>query len=352
MRITNLQDLVLKNGLKLAFALTILIAFAYVLSPFVIPVLLGGILAMAFSPFVGFFMRRGFTRRSSMRILTFIIFLIGVIPTTLFFVRGSRVMTEMVKDKNNILNSDYLITRVETLINKVSKLYGLPAETLTEQFHKGVDASSNFLVDIFSGLFSQLLDLGLIAIITIFSIYFFLRNEEKIRILFNHYFFFTPANGDRFVKMMRSSCREVFFSNVLTGIIQSLVVSVGALIAGIGDFFLTFFITFIFSFIPVLGAGPVALLLSCYAFLVGNIGGGIILLVVTVVAGVSDNLVRPYLASLGNVEVPPFIGFMAVIGGVILLGLPGLFLAPLIASIAFGMMPIFFDEYFKKSDRQ
>lgn len=352
MRINNIQDLVLKNGLKLLFAFTILISFAYVLSPFIIPVLLGGILAMAFSPFVGFFMKRGFTRRSSMRLLTFTIFLIGVIPTTLFFVRGSRIITEMIKDKNNIMNSEFLITRVETLIKKVSNIYGLPAETLTEQFHKGVEASSNFLVGTFSGLFSQILDLGLIAIITICSIYFFLRNEEKIRILFNHYFFFTPPNGDRFVKMMRSSCREVFFSNVLTGIIQSLVVSIGSMIAGVGDFFLIFFITFIVSFIPVVGAGPVALILSCYAFIVGNVAGGIILLVITVVAGVSDNIVRPYLASLGSVEVPPFIGFMAVIGGVILLGLPGLFLAPLIASIAFGMMPIFFDEYIKKPQKE
>ena len=41
---------------------------------------------------------------------------------------------------------------------------------------------------------------------------------------------------------------------------------------------------------------------------------------------------------------PPFIGFLAVIGGVIMLGLPGLFIGPLIVTIIFGALPIVINE--------
>jgi predicted PurR-regulated permease PerM len=46
--------------------------------------------------------------------------------------------------------------------------------------------------------------------------------------------------------------------------------------------------------------------------------------------------------------VSPFIGLLAVVGGVIVMGLPGLFVGPLIASLVFGALPIIFDEYFPK----
>ena len=72
--------------------------------------------------------------------------------------------------------------------------------------------------------------------------------------------------------------------------------------------------------------------------------------VISIISGLADNIIRPYLASMGEVEVDGFISFMAVIGGVIVLGLPGLFVGPLLASLIYGLIPIIFEEYFPKND--
>lgn len=347
MSMDNIQNLILKNGLKILFGLIILITFLYILSPFIIPATLGAILAMAFSPFVEFFIKKGLSRKNSLRLLSLIIFLIGVIPSAMFFIRGSQIITQMIKDPEGIANSKKIMLKLEAIIHKFSSFYGIPQDTLMNRIENMTQLATDFFLNLFSSFMSQIPDFALLSIITFFSFYFFLEKEEAIRQLFDQYFFFSEKNGNKFISMMKSCCKEVFFSNVLTGIIQAIIVSIGTLIFGVGDFFLIFFITFIASFIPIIGAGPIALIISFYTLLNNQYVAGIALMVIAVLAGISDNIIRPYIASLGTTEVPAFIGFMAVIGGVIIFGLPGLFLAPLVAAITFGMIPIFFDEYFK-----
>lgn len=348
MKSNNFQQIFLQNFLKITFTVAAFISFAYILSPFFIPILIGGILAMAFSPFVKVIMVRGFTRRASLSILSLLMFFIGIIPTGAFFFRGARVISEMAAAINSPFSAQTINQKLDGLIDKFSTIYGIPEATLHNQIDKLIGKISTFIMSTFGNILSQIPDLILISIITLLSFYFFLSNEERIRSLFNNYFFFQKENGNSFIKLLKSSCREVFFSNILTGAIQSVVVSIGSLIAGIGDFFLIFCTTFIFSFVPVIGAGPVAIVIALYSLAINNIYAAIVMFVVAAVAGVSDNIIRPFLASLGTVEVPPFIGFITVIGGVIVFGLPGLFLAPLVASVSFGLVPIISDEYMKQ----
>jgi len=90
-----------------------------------------------------------------------------------------------------------------------------------------------------------------------------------------------------------------------------------------------------------------AFIIALYAFFIEKrTGAGVAMSIIGVVSGLADNIVRPYLVSLGEVEVPAFIGFLAVIGGVIVMGLPGLFVGPLLASLMYGALPIIIEEYF------
>lgn len=138
--------------------------------------------------------------------------------------------------------------------------------------------------------------------------------------------------------------RQVYISNIVTGGVQSLMVAIGVSLLGLGDFFLVFFITLILSFVPVIGAAPVAFLFALLAFFKGNTTAAIILLVLGGVTGVVDNILRPWLASYGESRIPPMVAFICVIGGALLLGFPGLFIGLLVGSIAFDTLPIFWDE--------
>jgi len=339
-------SLVTKNFFKISFIILMLVLMFYILMPFIVSIILGGILAVAFAPFVEYFVAKGLKRSTALIIFTLSLGTVGLVPVVAFFIRGSRVISEQLHESNFTQFSQNLTTSGYRWMDQLASLYGLDNAFVKVKVTEVIVIIGTFLSTTINEFVTELPTILLFGMMTTLSVYFFLSQSHKIRALFDRYFYFNKKNGDNFVFMFKSCCREVFFANIVTGILQATIVSVGALIFGVGDFFLIFFMTFVFSFIPVIGAAPIAVILALVCFTEARTGSGIGMLVVAVVAGLSDNILRPLLGSLGKVEVHPFIGLMAVIGGVIMFGLPGLFIGPLVASLCFGALPIIMEEYF------
>lgn len=338
--------LVTRNFLKISFALMIFVIFFYIMMPFMISIILGGILAMALAPFVDFFIRRGFSRGTSLILFSFSLAIICFLPVAGFFIRGSRVVSEILHESNFTQLSQKYTHASYRLVDQFCKIYDLDSVMVKGKLETVMVSIGNFLSATFTEFISELPTILMVGLITILAVYCFLKESDRIRALFDRYFYFSKTNGDKFIHMLKVCCREVFFSNIITGVLQSTIVSVGALVFDVGDFFLVFFITFIVSFIPIIGAAPVAAILGVICFMEARFGAGVGMMVIAGFSGLSDNIIRPYLGSLGAVDVHPFIGLLAVIGGVIMFGLPGLFIGPLVVSLIFGALPIIIEEYF------
>lgn len=334
------------NFFKIAFILTILSVFFYIMVPFMLAIILGGILAMALAPFVDFFIRRGLSRKASLIIFTFLLALVGFIPVIAFFIRGSKTISEILHESNFAHFSHKLTLACYKLIEKFSAVYGLDPALAKVQTKNLILYSGKQLSLTFSQFLSELPLIFMVGAITTLSVYFFLSQSDKIRKLFDRYFYLNEKNGNDFVQMFKLCCREVFFTNIMTGIIQATIVSVGAYFFGVGDFFVVFFVTFVVSFVPIVGAAPVAVVAALICLTESRTGAAGGMMLIAAVTSVSDNIIRPYLGTLGAVDVHPFIGLLAVIGGVIGFGFPGLFIGPMVASIYFGALPIIVEEYF------
>lgn len=341
-------DTFIRNFLKILIAVLIIGAFIYILTPFFVPVLLGGILAMAFSPFIRYFMNKGYSRKISLIIVTASLVVLGLAPVTVVIVRGTKAVSTFLSEQSLITTKHNIEDRIYAILDNFSDLNNIDPTIVREKFDNFMTSAGTYALNLFSNLLTQIPDIVLLGLITVLSFYFFLANEDHIRKIFDRYFYFSKDNGDRFIQVMKSSCKEVFFSNVLTGIVQASIVAGGAFFCGIGDAFIIFIVTFFLSFIPVAGAGPFSFCIAIMAFLEHKTGAGIAMIIVSLVSGVADNVVRPYLNSLGEVEVHGFITFLAIIGGVLVMGLPGLFVGPLLSSLTFGAVPIILEEYFPK----
>lgn len=341
-------DFFFKNIFKIVTAICIILAFIFILTPFLIPLLLGGILAMAFSPFVAFFMRKGWSRKLSVIVLSLGIFILGMAPVTIVLMRGTKIITHFLNEQSLLITKHKIQDKADAILANLADVYDIDPSEAREHFDNLVSTIGKWSLDLFSNFLSQIPNVAMLSFITILSFYFFLRDEVRIRYWFDRYFNFTNGNGDRFIALIKASCNEVFFSNVLTGFIQASVVATGAFFSKTGDVFIVFFCTFFLSFIPVIGAGPVAFAVAALAFIEGRIGAGIAMSLVGLFAGIVDNLIRPYLTSRGEVKVPVYVSFLSIIGGVIVIGLPGLFLGPLLASLTYGALPIIINEYFQK----
>jgi predicted PurR-regulated permease PerM len=146
---------------------------------------------------------------------------------------------------------------------------------------------------------------------------------------------------DTIVNIFIKNSRQVYLSNIITGATQSIIVASTVSLLHQGDFFLVFFITLILSFIPVIGAAPVAFTFSIIALIKDQTSSAIVLAVVGSFSGIVDNILRPWLTTFGESKIPPIVAFVCVLGGALWLGFPGLFIGLLVGSISYDTLPIF-----------
>ena len=138
--------------------------------------------------------------------------------------------------------------------------------------------------------------------------------------------------GKKHIRNFERICGLALGSVILTGLFQSILVVIGAAIAGFGSLFMIFGVTFIFSMIPVLGAGLVPAFLAIVSFVSGNILMCVIMAVTAAIVGVADNILRAWLFSRAA-ESNPVISIISLLGGISLFGFAGLFIAPVLEQL-------------------
>lgn len=321
-------------------------ASSFLLWPFFPALFFGTILSLALFPIVRKVESFGPSRTWATFLVLGTLTSFMFVPSLIFVIRGATLLTQTFRDPNRI---QQIQTFIESLIHPVlSRLeqFNISDEQIRSHVTRALETGTQFGLKIFSDFISALPQIFLFSVVLVLATFVFLIGAEQFQNFFQRLFRMKDLQREKYVRIFQSCSQQVFLSNVLTGFLQSLVVTLGALLSGYPELFLIFFITFVTSFIPIIGAGPVALVLGIAGFLNQDYSAGIIMLITAGLAGSSDNVLRPYLATLGDIKVPVFLSFLSVLGGVLVFGLPGLFVGPLLISWAWGLLPVIYRDLF------
>jgi predicted PurR-regulated permease PerM len=142
--------------------------------------------------------------------------------------------------------------------------------------------------------------------------------------------------GEAAVVLAGQAIRGVALGVVVTAVVQSLLAGIGLAIAGVP---LAAVLTALIFILCIAQLGPILVLLPAagYVFWAGESGWGTFLLVWTVIVGSLDNILRPYLIKKGA-DLPLLLIFAGVIGGMISLGLVGIFVGPVVLAVAYTLI--------------
>ena len=148
--------------------------------------------------------------------------------------------------------------------------------------------------------------------------------------------------GDVVVTLAAQAIRGVALGVVVTAIVQSLLGGIGLAIAGVP---FAAVLTAIMFMSCIAQIGPVIILAPAVVWLYwsGATGWGTALLVWTVFVGTIDNFLRPFLIKQGA-DLPLLLIFAGVIGGLISLGLVGIFVGPVVLAVAYTLVNAWIDE--------
>jgi len=139
------------------------------------------------------------------------------------------------------------------------------------------------------------------------------------------------ARGDAIVVLSGSAIRAVALGIVVTAVVQSAIAGIGLVAVGVP--FAAIFCAIVFL-LCIAQLGPLFGMVPCIIWLyaTGSPARGTVLLVVTIFAQVIDNVLRPLLIKKGA-DLSLLLIIPGVIGGLLWLGIIGLFVGPVILAV-------------------
>jgi len=138
------------------------------------------------------------------------------------------------------------------------------------------------------------------------------------------------------VTLAGQAVRAVALGVVVTALVQSVIGGIGLAIAGIPFAAVLTALMFLLA-VAQIGAAPVPACATVWMYWTGETGWGTALLVLTIVVGSLDNILRPILIRQGA-DLPLLLIFAGVIGGLIAFGLIGIFVGPVVLAVAYTLL--------------
>ena len=154
--------------------------------------------------------------------------------------------------------------------------------------------------------------------------------------------------GERTVILAGQAIRGVALGVVATALAQSILGSIGLVIAGVP---FVAMLTAVMFMLSIAQLGPVLVLLPAVGWLYwsDSIGWATFLLVWTMIVGTIDNVIRPFLIRQGA-DLPLLLIFAGVIGGLLSFGLVGIFVGPVVLAVAYTLVDAWVKDDGKKDD--
>jgi predicted PurR-regulated permease PerM len=142
--------------------------------------------------------------------------------------------------------------------------------------------------------------------------------------------------GENAVVLAGQAIRAVALGVGVTAIVQSVLGGIGLAIAGVPFAGL---LTAVMFMLCIAQLGPTLVLLPAviWVFWTGDTGWGIFLAIWTAIVGTMDNFLRPILIKRGA-DLPLLLILAGVIGGLIALGLVGIFVGPVLLAVAYKLL--------------
>jgi len=340
----------LEQSTFLVSLIAVSVAFGYMLIPFWIPLLWACIIAVLFHPVQAWLERRWGQRPNITALVTLLACMVLVIiPVLLFlasFLQQALAVYEQIETGQ--LEPGKYIEQVRTAFPALQEILGrfdIDMNTLRENATKAAVGGSQFLarnaLAFGQGAFGFLLQLALMLYVA----FFLLRDGH---LLLEMLIEALPLGDERerlLFKKFAEVARATVKGNLLVAMVQGMLGGLIFWVLGLPAPLLWGVVMTVLSLIPAIGAGLVWLPAAIYLFAVGeSISATVLIGYGVLVIGLADNLLRPILVGR-DTKLPDWMVLLSTLGGILMVGINGFVVGPLIAVLFVAFWQIFMREF-------
>jgi predicted PurR-regulated permease PerM len=142
--------------------------------------------------------------------------------------------------------------------------------------------------------------------------------------------------GERLVHIAGQAIRAVALGVVVTAIVQTILGGIGLTVAGVPFAGILTALIFILS-VAQIGPAPVLICAVIWLYSIGDNGWATGLLVWGIFVSAIDNVLRPFLIKR-HADLPLFLIFAGVIGGLVSFGVIGIFVGPMVLAVTYRLI--------------
>lgn len=334
----------------LLLLLIVSVLFLSLLKPFFAPVFWACVVSLLFYPLQLQLLRRWGNRPNLIALVTLLLTVIlAIIPMLLIltsFVReGATLYTKI--DSGEI-NPENYVDRLQMSMPFLQDLLdwlGMDMDSLKEQTTAGALAASSFaaknVLSLGQSTFRFFLSLGLMLYLT----FFLMRDGYKLVDFVSR----ALPLGEEREKLLLTKFAEVTRATVKGNLVVAIVQGVlGGIIFWFLDIpapILWMVAMAIVSLIPAVGAAVIWVPFAIYLFVIGEVGSALILVIYgVIVIGLADNILRPILVGR-DTKLPDWLVLLSTLGGLVMFGIQGFVMGPLIAALFLVLWQIFSRDY-------
>jgi predicted PurR-regulated permease PerM len=189
--------------------------------------------------------------------------------------------------------------------------------------------------------------LGLIVslLVSLFCMFYLFIDGEAFVHRLNHLIPLRQEYKDLLFARFLQTSRATVKATLLIGLIQGTLGALTLLIFGIKSWFLWGVIMIILSVIPMLGAGTVLIPAGIIQMILGNVWQGIALIFISVAVITNiDSVMRPRIVGR-QAKMHDLVIFFSTIGGIVVFGLLGFIIGPVIAALFMTFIDIYSTEF-------
>lgn len=205
---------------------------------------------------------------------------------------------------------------------------------------KGASAVLNFLVDFLLDFPTYTLHFVLLA----FVFFYALKDQEKLKEFGAQISPFNKSQNKALVKQFRDMTDSIIYGHILVGIYQGIAAGIGLLIFGVPKSLILTIIAMIFSVLPIVGPAIVYVPATFYIMSTAGLVPALIYLAYNLIVVSSfDNLIRAHLVAR-RTDISQVFIVVGMIGGLIVFGILGLVIGPLIIGYFLAILKAYRDK--------
>jgi predicted PurR-regulated permease PerM len=330
-----MDDIYFKKIITTVILFVLIVLSFFLLKPILLSIIVGFILAFVLNPVYNWLYKIIKSKNISSLLICVLLILLIVLPIwflTPIFIEQS------IKLYSASQQMDFA-TPLKNVFPSLFAAEEFSAE-IASIIHSFITKVTNSLMNSFSQIILNIPTLFLQFLVVFFTFFFVLKDKEK---LISYIQSLSPFSEDVEKKLFKSSrgiTSSVIYGQIIIGIIQGLIAGLGFFIFGVPNaLLLTLFATMAGIF-PIIGPFIIWAPVVIYLFIAGNTFSALGLVVFGLIASTIDNFLRPILVSKRTTMHPALI-LIGMIGGLLLFGIVGFILGPLIIAYLIIILEIY-----------